>query len=429
VRYGLSHHNLFILSPIYSISIPQTSHRHFPSLARRLGRIFAHAYHHHRLAFESAEAESALYARFLALSRHFDLVPAEFLVIPERNEPGEEDIGRGNGDMGRKNVTLLTRDPDVPIPSPAPTIATQSPSPRIGGRARTDTMYLSGGFLPTRGSPGVSPSRSPRRIPSPMIATLPGEASQDEAALIASQKDTKEDAAAQEGTVSMPLPEGEAPAEGQVPDAKGIPVPLRVPGQVLARDFALEAPLPVALRDPVETDADSTSALIDDMSGEAGGVGTEMEQGEASSGLETPGEDAGTTSSIPDQLSTVPSGSIDLTPAPPYSELALAEPPLPVLAPHMPDAQPELLLEVETVVAPEPEPDPVIIPDEPSTDDDGTGAGRPDEKNGDDGAKEEEEKEEMIAEMATSSVLDAQGETEETSEVENTEKTLPSEDA
>ncbi|KAF8524027.1 Mob1/phocein, partial [Gautieria morchelliformis] len=73
------------------ISIPQTSHRHFPSLARRLGRIFAHAYHHHRLAFESAEAESALYARFLALSRHFDLVPAEFLVIPERNEQGEAD--------------------------------------------------------------------------------------------------------------------------------------------------------------------------------------------------------------------------------------------------------------------------------------------------------------------------------------------------
>ncbi|KAF9561181.1 Mob1/phocein [Agrocybe pediades] len=64
------------------LSIPQTSHRHFASLARRLGRIFAHAYFHHREAFEQAEAESSLYARFLALTSKFDLVPAEFLVIP-----------------------------------------------------------------------------------------------------------------------------------------------------------------------------------------------------------------------------------------------------------------------------------------------------------------------------------------------------------
>ncbi|KAF8808556.1 Mob1/phocein, partial [Phlegmacium glaucopus] len=64
------------------LQIPVASHRHFSSLARRLGRIFAHAYFHHREAFEQAEAESSLYARFLALTERFDLVPAEFLVIP-----------------------------------------------------------------------------------------------------------------------------------------------------------------------------------------------------------------------------------------------------------------------------------------------------------------------------------------------------------
>ncbi|THU86987.1 Mob1/phocein, partial [Dendrothele bispora CBS 962.96] len=61
------------------LQIPQTSHRHFSSLARRLGRIFAHAYFHHREAFEQAEAESSLYARFLALTSKFELVPQEFL--------------------------------------------------------------------------------------------------------------------------------------------------------------------------------------------------------------------------------------------------------------------------------------------------------------------------------------------------------------
>ncbi|KAF8957397.1 hypothetical protein BDZ97DRAFT_1846595 [Flammula alnicola] len=77
------------------LQIPQTSHRHFSSLARRLGRIFAHAYFHHREAFEQAEAESSLYARFLALTAKFDLVPAEFLVIPSAQFTGE-DSGSGS---------------------------------------------------------------------------------------------------------------------------------------------------------------------------------------------------------------------------------------------------------------------------------------------------------------------------------------------
>ncbi|KIO26086.1 hypothetical protein M407DRAFT_24644 [Tulasnella calospora MUT 4182] len=64
------------------LQIPPASKRQFPSLARRLSRIFAHAYYHHREAFEQAEAESSLYARFLMLAKRFDLVPTEFLVLP-----------------------------------------------------------------------------------------------------------------------------------------------------------------------------------------------------------------------------------------------------------------------------------------------------------------------------------------------------------
>ncbi|KAG8935782.1 hypothetical protein FRC02_006332 [Tulasnella sp. 418] len=71
------------------LQIPPASNRHFSSLARRLSRIFAHAYYHHREAFEQAELESSLYARFLLMARQFDLVPAEFLVLPT---PGSSSI-------------------------------------------------------------------------------------------------------------------------------------------------------------------------------------------------------------------------------------------------------------------------------------------------------------------------------------------------
>ncbi|KAF8680411.1 Mob1/phocein family [Rhizoctonia solani] len=70
---------------IGQLSVPQSSYRHFSSLARRLSRIFAHAYYHHRELFSQAEAESSLYARFLALSQQHELVPPELLVIPSES--------------------------------------------------------------------------------------------------------------------------------------------------------------------------------------------------------------------------------------------------------------------------------------------------------------------------------------------------------
>ncbi|PPQ71578.1 hypothetical protein CVT24_006433 [Panaeolus cyanescens] len=101
------------------LQIPQTSHRHFSSLARRLGRIFAHAYFHHREAFEQAEAESSLYARFLALTSKFDLVPSEFLVIPGGST---EDVGR---DDARYNQGAQYPPPPQVRPGLAPKFSQQ----------------------------------------------------------------------------------------------------------------------------------------------------------------------------------------------------------------------------------------------------------------------------------------------------------------
>jgi len=55
--------------PSYRIAIPSSSVKHFASLARRLSRIFAHAYFHHREIFESAEADNALYERYAPFLR------------------------------------------------------------------------------------------------------------------------------------------------------------------------------------------------------------------------------------------------------------------------------------------------------------------------------------------------------------------------
>ncbi|KAI0305277.1 Mob1/phocein [Multifurca ochricompacta] len=157
------------------ISIPAPSHRHFGSLARRLGRIFAHAYFHHREVFEQAEAESSLYSRFLALTCKFDLVPPEFLIIPtpstlsEDPEPprllaaavdplhlqGQEDEidDRGRGVHRGLGVDALGG-------------VDRNPSPRKG-RHRTGTMIFSEALIMAEelGKGGRSPSPERDSIP------------------------------------------------------------------------------------------------------------------------------------------------------------------------------------------------------------------------------------------------------------------------
>ncbi|KAH9835197.1 Mob1/phocein [Rhodofomes roseus] len=140
------------------LSIPAPSHRHFSSLARRLGRIFAHAYFHHRAAFAQAEAESALYARFLALTSRFELVPAEFLVIPpgivgydEHDGPDEYPrsmLGaaldpRRERERGREDEPRGILNTDALGESLPAGEERREPSPRKMGRSRTDTMVHS----------------------------------------------------------------------------------------------------------------------------------------------------------------------------------------------------------------------------------------------------------------------------------------------
>lgn len=89
------------------IQIPSASLAHFPSLFRRLSRIFSHAYYHHRELFSLAEAETSLYARFWALCERYDLVNTKLLIIPRevvaesidgKAPSGEEDEEEDNGD-------------------------------------------------------------------------------------------------------------------------------------------------------------------------------------------------------------------------------------------------------------------------------------------------------------------------------------------
>ncbi|KAK7437485.1 hypothetical protein VKT23_018557 [Stygiomarasmius scandens] len=182
------------------LQIPQTSHRHFSSLARRLGRIFAHAYFHHREAFEQAEAESSLYARFLALTSKFDLVPQEFLVIPPRVVgAGDDDDrrgargrqGQGTGDVSppklmaaglgpsssselgttldpptnTSSLDLSALQPDNRAKSTSPGPGSGGESPRKMGRNRTDTMVFSDAhsFVEelARASSGAGPKSEP----------------------------------------------------------------------------------------------------------------------------------------------------------------------------------------------------------------------------------------------------------------------------
>ncbi|CAO3696272.1 hypothetical protein G6F70_003616 [Rhizopus microsporus] len=80
------------------ISIPEPSLKHFQSVARRLYRIFAHAYFHHREVYEYFENDTYLYARFLLLSRTYGLIPSNLINIPDA-----EDSNNANNDDEDEN--------------------------------------------------------------------------------------------------------------------------------------------------------------------------------------------------------------------------------------------------------------------------------------------------------------------------------------
>jgi hypothetical protein len=189
---------------LHRINIPTPSHRHFGSLARRLGRIFAHAYFHHREVFEQAEAESSLYARFLALTFKFDLVPAEFLIIPTASGLSDEsELPRlhaaavdplhqsgsddENDDRGRGTHRGLGMDILGGID--------RNPSPRKG-RSRTGTMIFSEALIMadelSKGGGSPSPERG-SGVQIPTLSTEPQESESDFVHVDVSSRGEKEE--------------------------------------------------------------------------------------------------------------------------------------------------------------------------------------------------------------------------------------------
>eukprot|EP01132_Coremiostelium_polycephalum_P009389 gene9389-11534_t len=63
------------------IEISQASVKHFPSIMRRLYRIFAHAYYHHRELYDDFEAKTQLCQRFVKFGLSYGLLPKNVLII------------------------------------------------------------------------------------------------------------------------------------------------------------------------------------------------------------------------------------------------------------------------------------------------------------------------------------------------------------
>ena len=62
--------------------MPDTAEKMFQSIARRLYRIFAHVYYHHRHIFNEFETSRHLYRRFMHLTQAFDWMEDKLWIIP-----------------------------------------------------------------------------------------------------------------------------------------------------------------------------------------------------------------------------------------------------------------------------------------------------------------------------------------------------------
>eukprot|EP00656_Telonema_subtile_P046634 TRINITY_DN5312_c0_g1_i1.p1 TRINITY_DN5312_c0_g1~~TRINITY_DN5312_c0_g1_i1.p1 ORF type:complete len:119 (-),score=10.58 TRINITY_DN5312_c0_g1_i1:193-549(-) len=60
--------------------VPSESLKYFQSIARRLYRILAHAYFHHRGEFDQFEEQHHVHQRFIALGKECNLIPDKLLV-------------------------------------------------------------------------------------------------------------------------------------------------------------------------------------------------------------------------------------------------------------------------------------------------------------------------------------------------------------
>ncbi|GBC02204.1 hypothetical protein RclHR1_00450039 [Rhizophagus clarus] len=92
------------------ITIPETSLKHYQSIARRLYRIFAHAWFHHREIFEAFENENMLYARFLKLSDRYELMAKNLLIIPYNNNVNDDNQDTHNNESSELFKTTPVDD-------------------------------------------------------------------------------------------------------------------------------------------------------------------------------------------------------------------------------------------------------------------------------------------------------------------------------
>ncbi|KAL5460421.1 hypothetical protein EMCRGX_G033867 [Ephydatia muelleri] len=64
------------------VSIKETSAQRLSSVARRIYRIFSHAYYHHRTMYDEFESSTCLCKRFSAYVLKYDLMSADNLIVP-----------------------------------------------------------------------------------------------------------------------------------------------------------------------------------------------------------------------------------------------------------------------------------------------------------------------------------------------------------
>lgn len=65
------------------VAISASSTKHLLSIMRRLYRLFAHTYYHHKEIFAEFESEMHLCARFTAFSRRFNMMNKDLYIIPD----------------------------------------------------------------------------------------------------------------------------------------------------------------------------------------------------------------------------------------------------------------------------------------------------------------------------------------------------------
>lgn len=92
------------------ISIPNASIKHFLSISRRLHRVFAHTWYHHKNIFVTFENETHLYARFVGLSAQYKLTSDLMFNVSSSTEPDPQSALSVNDDpflnfaAGSKNL-------------------------------------------------------------------------------------------------------------------------------------------------------------------------------------------------------------------------------------------------------------------------------------------------------------------------------------